>query len=161
VPGGIKAPGTMLLGLVTGQQSFIPSHGGECIRLSCSYKTDGVEIGGYSQQIPEQHTTLALIFQRVSIQTFAAKPEVLHSMSIWRVRVGSSILVKTKQSAVFIIERHLAFGVGADRKHRNFRNSLSSSPISPGHGSRLAYQELLDVLLARALASQSSISTNF
>jgi hypothetical protein len=62
---------------------------------------------------------------------------------------------------VLIIERHLAFRVGTDRKHRNFRTSLSSSPISPGHGSRLDYQEVLDFLPAGTPVSQSSISTNF
>ena len=49
-----------------------------------SYKTDGLEVGGYSQQILEHHTTFALVFQGVNIQAPAAKPEMLHAIGIWR-----------------------------------------------------------------------------
>jgi hypothetical protein len=61
-------------------------------RLGGSYKTDGVEIGWYSQQIPEHHTSFALVFQDLNIQAAAAKPEMLHAMGISRVRSGAASL---------------------------------------------------------------------
>jgi hypothetical protein len=95
----------------------------ESIRLGGSYKM----VARYSQQIPKHDATLALVFQGVDIQAPAAKPKMLHAMSIWRVLVRSGVLVKTKQSALLVIERRLAFRVGTDGKHR-YLKSLVRDP---------------------------------
>jgi hypothetical protein len=58
----------------------------ESIRLGGSYKTDGLEVGRDSQQIPEHNTTLALVFQGVSIQAPAAKPDLLQSQTCSKAR---------------------------------------------------------------------------
>jgi len=74
-------------------------------------------------------------------------------MSIGGLAFSGAVLVKTKQSAVLVIEWRLAFRIGTDEKHGTSRVSASSLPTFHGRELRVDHK-LLHFLRARVPASQ-------
>jgi hypothetical protein len=92
----------------------------ESIRLGGSYKVDGLEVARYSQQIPKHDTTLALVFQGVDIQAAAAKPEMLHAMSIWR--VSRPQWSPCENESICLARNRTAPGIPGWRRRKNLKN---------------------------------------
>lgn len=57
------------------------------------------------------------ILQRIGLTALAAEPEMLNGMSIGWPLAGGMVLVETKQAALTIIKRSLAFRICTNRKH--------------------------------------------